>query len=654
MGQFDHIGPRTLIELQDLDLFDKPTAPIGMDVDLEVLRDLNHPLRLELPPGPLLFCLSKDEKPKRILVDVSTLLYSELLEVRKAAFSYLNELIVDEKFEVSPKTLGILKSSQARILSDISHKWRSAAIALNDAFNDDILIALQGVKQCLECRSVLQESLNSYVPRMMYPAVSSLDSIILEVRTPEKEHPKMMEIVSSIVGSAASLHDACEDYYLRLGYIPLASPYSMGDVVDRWMAAHSSEDAWSVVWNWAHSSFGPIPQYHACSVFVLYPKLVPEGKLPDLWREILNVVIGSESKDSKNTEQTLWGLRHDLIRHFTCHLEAHLPDNDGDSIACFAWWLAERVAKIFSDETESAQFYRKNWVEPALDKSTHIWLAASPRVGSSFLRYATATVPYPWVLAFLALMGRNLEKLAPEKQETELQATFQSILISCLISALPVVVELPADPTYAVEYPLGETALKWAAHQPEELRKALEQLVSTSRTLGSADGLVTALRNLTDYSVADQAAVALILKSLVYKNQLEAISVWDIFADMEWRQKVLNSIEDRVLWILIEALSALQVRDQEKWIFLLPHYLAEVCEKSENVERQRQLFMYVLHTSLISDTVSAVHRLLRGDQKAKFAQFAKEYRELVDNMWSYYPAWVQGRLRGLLASLHVE
>lgn len=54
-----------------------------------------------------------------------------------------------------------------------------------------------------------------------------------------------------------------------------------------------------------------------------------------------------------------------------------------------------------------------------------------------------------------------------------------------------------------------------------------------------------------------------------------------------------------------------------------------------------------------SDTVSAVRRLLRGSQKAKFVEMAREYRERVEAMWSQYPSWVQGRLRGLLANLYI-
>jgi hypothetical protein len=69
--------------------------------------------------------------------------------------------------------------------------------------------------------------------------------------------------------------------------------------------------------------------------------------------------------------------------------------------------------------------------------------------------------------------------------------------------------------------------------------------------------------------------------------------------------------------------------------------------------RRRHLFLYVAHTSLVSDTVSAVRRLLRGDQKDKFLEHVKKYREQVEAMRSEYPPWVAGKLRGLMANLHV-
>ena len=54
-----------------------------------------------------------------------------------------------------------------------------------------------------------------------------------------------------------------------------------------------------------------------------------------------------------------------------------------------------------------------------------------------------------------------------------------------------------------------------------------------------------------------------------------------------------------------------------------------------------------------TETVSAVHRLLRGNKKAVFMPLAESYRAHVESHWSLYPSWVQAKLRALLASLHV-
>ncbi|HOW98579.1 MAG TPA: hypothetical protein PK634_12400, partial [Kiritimatiellia bacterium] len=212
---------------------------------------------------------------------------------------------------------------------------------------------------------------------------------------------------------------------------------------------------------------------------------------------------------------------------------------------------------------------------------------------------------------------------------------------------------VPIDPTYAQECPLGQVALEWAAHQSEDQRKALEQLVALSRTLNSAEGLCDALRKLTERSLPDQVAVALALKAKAYTGPSVAAAVWDVLSDTEWRQRVLGGVEDRVLGLLIEGFSLLQVDAQEKWFSHLPHFVADLCEKTEDKKRCHQLFLYTIHTSLASDTVSAVRRLLNGDKKALMAEFAADYRARVEAMWPFYPAWVQGRLRALIASLRV-
>jgi len=427
----------------------------------------------------------------------------------------------------------------------------------------------------------------------------------------------------------------------------------MGTVVRNWLSAHPDTDAWREVWAWANASFGPIPRYHACFVFVQYPELVPEGKLPELWKEIIGVVYKPDKKEPEEIEYETWALRRDLACHYVRHLESLLPDTDSANIGCFALWFSEQVARLFPDTQDASRFYREKWVKPPADTSIDIWLAASPHIRRSFLRYAIFMIPFPFAIGLFCVMGEKLEQLAPEKQSEEIRAQFHKSLILHFVSYIPFPVQTPDDPTYSIQCSMAETILRWAQYQVEGERKALEHLVASNQELGSANGLCKALRKLADSKLADQIAVAIALKAKAYNDPSITEGVWEVLSDAAWRQAVLGNVDERVLGLLVEAFSIFQIDNQDKWSSLLPHYIAELCEKTEDAERRRHLFRYVIHTSLASETVSAVRRLLRGGQKDKFLELVNEYREGVESMRSEYPPWVAGKLRGLMANLHV-
>lgn len=655
MHYVNRIGLRTMVALEDLGLYEGQVKDrFDADMDLEVLLDATHPRIMPLPYGPLIIYRAAGEKAQLRIVEVPVLLYSEVNDVRKAAIVSLERMINDGLLEVTPRTRGVFDKLRVKMASDIPRDWRPAAIETVDAFNDDILVSLQAVRQSLQHNPVLQDCINTYGPRVLFPTISSLDSIVLDIANPDSQHSRMVEIVEAVVDESSSLSEACERYYDRLGYLPLAPLYSLGAVVSRWKTAHPTCDVWSSIWAWALGSSGPIPRYHACSVFVMYPELIPDGKLVELWREILEVSDESCTEDSENFDRESWVLRRDLGRHFVYHLEAFLPDNDGTNIACISWWLAEKVAALLPDNSKSAQFYRKKWVKSASDRSTLIWLHAFPHIGWSFLRYVTTTIASPWATALLALMGKNLELLAPQKQSKVTQESFHAILVKGLAESLPFAYEQPAEPTYAQECSLEVIALKWAYHQTEDQQKALEQFVFKNRVLNSPKGLCEALLKLDEHAIVNQFEIAFVLKVKAITDPTFAASVWDIVQNTAWRKKVLASAEDNVLGLLVEAFSLFMVNNRVKWAPLLPHYLAELCENAENEDRRQQLFLYVVHVSLASDTVGAVRRLLRGDQKAKFTKIVKDFRKRLQSLWPIYPPWVQGRLRGLLSNLNVH
>jgi len=650
---FDRVGIRTGRALQALDLLDDEVPSVGEDVDLAVLRDPKHARRQNLPDGPLVLYLTDHEPQKRMVVELPVLLFSDSRDVREASLNCIEQIAADNQLSLTPKTTAVLERCRDDVVSDDTSKWRSASVAISDALYDDVLVALAGTRQSLECEPVIQNSLNFYSPKVIHPSVPSLDSISLPAGHPERDHENLGKLLSEIVSRSSDLSELCSSYLAGLGFLPLAPPYSLATAVSSWLASNPGADVWQEVWGWADTKPTPLARYHACSVFVLNPELIPSGNLPELWNEVVAVVHDSDTRGADLPEHEPWALRRDLAKHYTFHLEARLPDNDGASIGCFAWWFAEQVAALFPPDVGAAKFYRENWVKPASDLSSHVWLAASSPIQRSFLRYVTFTVPSPWAVALLALMGEHLVRLSPAEQEEDVQARFHQALISNTIASLPFPIDTPIDPTFALECSLADTVLKWAEYQVEEQQNALRQLVGTSRSLGTNDGVCSALRKLGDSSLADQVAVCLALKAKAYTEPTIAEGVWEVVSDATWRKEVLGRVEMQVQGLLIESLSVLLVDNSEKWFALLPHYIADLCENTEDEERRRVLFLYVIHTSLASDTVSAVRRLLRGEHKAKFVELAKQYRDRVAAMRSDYPPWVAGKLRGLMASLHV-
>ena len=653
LHHFERIGPRTLRTLQDLNLIGDVTLNIGDDVDLAVLRDQKHARRHSLSDGPLMLYETEEDEPKQMLVELPVLFFSDVRDVRQAALECIEKIFVKKPMISTPKTAAILKKSRDALISEMPRIWRPAAVDIYDALYDDVLIALHGVRQCLESKPVIQDSLNFYSLKVIHPSVTSLDSISLYTGHPEQDHGTLEKLLSDMVARASNLKVLCGSYIVNLGFLPLAPAYSLATAVRKWLISNPDVDPWEEVWGWANAESTPISRYHACSVFVLIPELIPEGKLPDLWSEVFAVVQDTDSKGAVHPEYEPWALRRDLARHYTFHLEAHLPDSDGASIAYFAWWLSEQVAGLFPADAGAARFYRENWVKPASDLSSQIWLAASTPLQRSFLRYVTFTVQSPWAGSLLILMGKHLDELAPAEQAKEVQMIFHKAMVSNTLFLLPFPIEDPGEPTFALECSFADTVLKWAKYQTEEHKKGLQQLVAMSRKLRARDGICDALRKLDEFGLPDQIATCIALKAKVYTDPILAEGLCEIISDAEWRKDILGGVDQQVQDLLIESLNMLLIDNGDKWSTHLPHYIAELCEKEEDEERRRVLFLYVIHTSLASDTVSAVRRLLRGDQKAKFVEYVNEYRSRVEVMHFYYPPWVAGKLRGLMASMHV-
>lgn len=656
LRHLDAVGPRTARSLQCLDLLYADTPGIGEDIELEVLQNDSHPRREKIHGGPLLLYRKDGQETIRIIVELPVLLLSSLYDRRIAALGCIERSVGKGDFDLTPNTKRMLGRTRKHIKSKNRAEWIPAAIQLTDALNEDVLAAIQGTRQSLVAEPVLENMLDQYSPRVMEPSQSSLGTVKLEVTDPENEHKQLTSVIAELVTEVNSLSELCSRYWERLGFLPLAPEYGLVRAIDEWASKNPVDGVWGKVWQWADSAPGPVPVFHACMVFVVHPDLIPDGKIPELWHRIIDVVgvsVNAEDEKEGASSEERWKLRQDLAKHYAYHIESRLPDSKSANIACYAWWFAEQVANIFPDSPDAAAFYRENWVTPALQKSSHTWLIATPPVENSLLRYYTQTVPHPWAVSLLCVMGQSMAKLRPGEQAPEIRERFDAALDNHMVAYLPFPTAKPKNPTYAAEYPLAKTVATWAKMLDNENKEVFDVYLKRNRELNDPKKLCAALKEIDSRPVMEQLAIGLVLKSKGYTAPEIAQDIWQIVSDETWRKNVLAELELHVQGLIVEALAFMQVHNREQWQQRLPHFICELCEQEDDEDRRQQLFYYVIYTSMASDTVSAVRRLVRGDHKAKFAKFADEYRERAEEALYQYPPWVAARLRELIVNMHV-
>lgn len=655
LHNIDSIDIRNLRAVQDLNLIEGEFPSIGNDVDLDVLRNLQHERRQEIPEGPFLLYRNIGKESKRKIIELPLLFMSDKLVIRQAVMDCFEKLLARNSLFLTRRTECILREGRDSLLSDVTENWLPASISIFDALNDDIFIALHGLQQALAITPVIPGSLSSYVPRILYPNTASLDSIQSQIGCITKDSENLDKIIASIVLNASNLSELCDSYLSDLGFLPLSSLYCMGAAVKKWLALNKPSNVWDEVWTWSNSKSTPLSQYHACVIFVLLPDLIPEGKLAELWGKILLVTQHSNSDESYDVESEEWKIRRTFLRHYTSQLEAHSPGGDGASIGCTAWWLAEIVSTSIATSNGEAKFYMENWVKPASEMSMHIWLTACAPIQRSYLRYITFMIPSPWAVSLLVLIGESLGKLKPAQQAEDIKEKFHSVLVSNIISSIPFPIEKPAGKTiFAPENSLNDTIINWLVCVGNKHQESLKYLTETNKTLGTSEGLCDALRKIIDSTIPDQYIIALVLKANAFSNQSVVDDIWNIVSDREWRMNTLCKVDNTIRNLMIECFSLFVVENGGKWASHIPHYIAELCENEGDPEEKRTLFHFTIQTSLASNTVSAIQRLLRGEQRAEYIDYIEEYRNRIGAILPDYPLWVQGKLRSLMASMHVR
>ncbi len=326
---------------------------------------------------------------------------------------------------------------------------------------------------------------------------------------------------------------------------------------------------------------------------------------------------------------------------------------DSERIASQAWWLAEQTALLFGTDPDGLRNILREGLNPEFEISNEVWHLARPLVKPSKLRYATTMTQSVWSLSLLCQIGSNLEKLYPSRMTKDQQERIETAIFGSLLSLFPLVREEPE--TYAFDMTVFQTARYWSDcweknKRDENLEKFLEALAK----IGDEGELTTLLEQLPSMTGHTQELVACALRSAAHMGQASSDLLWKLMSDQKWRDNLLLKGRQIIVETIFDALTEVQVRNNKEWAYHMPHMFALACEQSvKEKDRKGLLFALALHSSMISDSVSAVEQLVQSNNRAEFNEDISYWKKRLEEVRPYCPNWVKGRIRAMLARLNV-
>jgi hypothetical protein len=648
----DAVDARTAVILKGCGLLERDSLDDRGDQRemAAIVADPSHPKHVPLSLGPSV--VVRQDDTHRVVVPVPILLLSSDPDIRAKAVEHLERMTGHDAMLVTPRTEDILRNCRAIVLSTESPGWRAAAERVYDAVKDDYLCNIAGLRQSAELG--FDEGIAEYLTAVLRPTVTSLDSINLEFWNPGQQRSAISEFIKEVVGDSRDIGEGLDRYYSRLGHLPLADRFGVGEVVRKWAARSDQvKGVWERIWEWAERTPSPVRRYHACVAFVTNPHLITPEHLPKLWNAILEILYDSSSDEGTAEWTQAWRVRCDLARHYCHHLECRLPGAESERIANLSWWLAERVAVLLGKSPDRISTFGIDRVASESSVSSQIWHLAHPRVVPSALRYATLYCRSTWSVSLLSLLARALPALDPGGLGADDRRRVEATLKGCLFGMFPPSPPAEDEETYAFDRGVHNTAKVWAETVPPvDPTSTVSAFAIATSKLNEVGEFEAALRRLCSSPQDEQMLVTQALTVRAYVNSAPADLLFELMADEQWRNQVLRDGDDSSVQSLFDALQELTLQKNEKWAWDLPHRFVLTCEASWNKpERRALLFAMVVLSSLSTDSVSALQRLLTPGRRVELSSDIKYWRERIEEVRTLAPPWIGARLRAILAGL---
>lgn len=622
-------------------------TPITDGKIYEILSNKEHKDRLVLQNnGPLLF-FNEDDKPT--VARIVNLIFTNQVPFRKLVYDHFIKM--QPGHEIGFSTLDKLRKIEGELISE---DWLQSAITFCDIINADWLCNLMGLQQAFEIRD--EKEIQEYATDVFRPSITSAESIGVGVLQPSYAKDSYIQDFSQIYEETSDLCGLLDKYYYKYGHIPLCYDYSLYSMLDTFFAKHSIENQqkWDNLWQWADTKNSPLPRYHVCCYFVRNSNNVPEGQLHKLYSELLNIIHMPVEESSDLQWTSAWRLRRELAKHFGQFLESRLPGANTERIYSQAWWMAEKIASIFGNNSEDIAAFRKYTISSEGYLSNMIWQTARPRIQSSSFRYATLMTSSLWAVSIISQIDNKFLDYICKAKLPDTELFIQSI-VGFLIKCFPLKAVDRTNSVYAYDVTCINTAEYLSQNLPDtETKEQISFFVSAVKQLSDTSNLISQINRMPENNQGDQLITAEVMRVMAYTDMLqEEDKLWESICNVDWLDKVFSAVDENVAYSIISSLIEIMLQKQDKWAWQLPHLFSIICQKHINNEKAKKLaFTCVVISSICSDTCSALQRTLLNN-KADINELQNEWSKRLQTIYHIAPDYTKSRLRPILCCLNL-
>lgn len=625
---------------RELGFFQNNEPPTVSDSLIDSMREASRTANIKADGGHLYFFHDNDVVN---VIEVENILLHPKLELRQAALDYLRAADQSSEQWLTSHSSDTLERNFADIASTDNERWRAAAINMATVLRQDVLALFASVRT--SWRWKFQKGIHDFSRDAIRPGFEILQNFRPPVWNPSQQRDEIILWITEL-SKLPLIDDALSGYLHRCGYVPLSRDLSASKVVSEWMASHSdAEITWSVIWGWAIRQSTPIAQYHAITIALHCPALRPVDDWEHFWVETINVLNMIQVSEQIGSVEADWPLYCELGAHFARHLEALHPAQHGDSIACYAWWLASKVG-TFLTEVKNKEMLTKQVLLPEFQRSYFRWVVARSPVVTSPMRYATLQLRSVWAASLLTSLGMAAKSLPHETMPAKLRRTLTDILHGYILTVPNSRNQRVTDVAFAIEEAVAiEELCDVEGFVKKEVRDNLKHLIEIRKKLSAVDQMKSYLDQFLALPPDDQYLLVLALRDAVLTT-----TTFD-FTLEKWLEQTVDIVailtegSEELVRILLDVLAEFQQHQVGNWPIRLPHLLAYVIEGVDDPVRIRLLARHVLQLSANAGIGSAILRLASSGKWSKWPIEMESWRQNLQAMAIDSEPWLAGRVR---------